>query len=114
MPKDERLYEKVAMLIKDLDVNSYSKILLSSMVYRKIRHPKEHIKEIIDKVTKTTVPEIFKERKGKPFLAISVKKELESLECELHACSNLPDDLERGNIVSNTVKYYAAQFMQLD
>ena len=106
MPKNKELYEAVAMMCADLKLAYYPKLLLVNMVYRKIKHPEEKMDEIMAKVTKTTVPELYKKHKGKPFMQVSVNKEIDMLECE-----NLPEDLLNGKVIANTVKYYAKKFI---
>ena len=110
MPKDKNLYENVAMYCADLDLPYYPKLLLVNMVYRKIRHPEEKMDVIMHKIMKTTIPTFFQEHKRKEFMHISVKREMEMLERELHECSNIPDKLLNGKVISNTVNYYAERF----
>ena len=46
-------------------------------------------------------------------MRMSCARELEGLEGALHDCRNLPnEDLTRGYIVSNVVKYYAKKIME--
>ena len=49
--------------------------------------------------------------KGKAFMQVSVNKELDMLERELHECENLPEELLNGEVIANTVKYYAKKFI---
>ncbi len=111
MPKNKKLYEAVAMMCADLKLAYYPKLLLVNMVYRKIKHPEEKTDEIMAKVINTTVPELYKKHKGKPFMQVSVTKEIDMLERELHECENLPEDLLNGKVIANTVKYYAKEFI---
>ena len=111
MPKDRELYENVSMMCADLELPYYPKLLLVNMVYRKIKHPEEKTDEIMAKVINTTVPELYKKHKGKPFMQVSVNKEIDMLERELHECENLPEDLLNGKVIANTVKYYAKKFI---
>lgn len=110
MPKDMKLYESVAMYCADLDLPYYPKLLLVNMVYRNIRHPEEKMDVIMNKIMKSTVPTFFQKHKRKEFMHISVKREMEMLERELHECSNIPDKLLNGKVISNTVNYYAERF----
>lgn len=105
MPK--KLYKMVERMCDDLKLPYYPKLLLINMVYRKIKHPEEKMDEIMAKVTKTTVPELYKKHKGKSFMQVSVNKDLDMLERELHECDNLPEELLNGKVIANTVKYYA-------
>ena len=111
MPKNMKLYETVALMCDDLKLPYYPKLLLINMVYRKIKHPEEKMDEIMGKVIKTTVPELYKKHKKKAYMQVSVNKELDMLERELHECENLPDELLNGKVIANTVKYYAKKFI---
>ncbi|MCI8411487.1 MAG: hypothetical protein HFJ40_03420 [Clostridia bacterium] len=106
MIEEKELYDKVAMVCSDLKLPYYPKLLLVSMVYRKIRYPLENMDEIIEKVTKDIVPEQYSKHKRKAFMPISVEKEIDMLESELHKCDNIPEELLEGMIIPNTVKYY--------
>ena len=112
MPEDRVLYERVkTMVCSQLAIASYLQILLSSMIYRKLQHPSEKTDEIVKYVTEKMVPELYKKYKGRNCMKVSVKKEFESLEEALHDDENLPEDLKYGQIVSNTVKYYASKIV---
>ncbi len=113
--KDKQLFDKVALMCGELDMPFYQRLLLTNMVYRKIRHPDERVDKIIDLVTQKTVPEQYKRYRSQTRMKISVKKEIETLEEYLHECKNIPDpDLLRGQVVSNTVKYFVKKVMELD
>lgn len=113
MIKNKELYEKVTRVCYDLQLSYYPKLLLVSVVYRKIRYPKESINEVILKTTKTIVPEQYRKDKGKKqFMTISVEKELEMLERELHMCENIPVELLNGDIISNTIEYYTNKVIE--
>lgn len=107
MPKDKKLYEEISMMCDDLELAYYPKLLLVNMVYRKIKHPEEKMDEIMEKVIRTSIPEIYEKHRRKQYMQISSQKELNMLERELHECSNLPEKLFNGKIIANTVKYYA-------
>ena len=111
MPKNKKLYEIVEMTCADLKLPDYPKLLLINMVYRKIKHPEEKTDEIMAKVIKTTVPELYKKQKKKAYMQVSANKELGMLERELHECENLPEELLNGKVIANTVKYYAKKII---
>ena len=113
MIKNKELYEKVTETCYDLQLSYYPKLLLVSIVYRKIRYPKESINEVMLKVTKTIVPEQYiKHKRKKQFMAISPEKELAMLERELHMCENIPVELLNGDIIPNTIEYYIKQVIE--
>ena len=114
MPKDTKLFDEVAKMLEDLDISAYPRLLLTCMVYWKIKHPMDKTDEIARKVTKKLLPDLLKKEKKGSFIIISTRKEFELLEISLHQCENLPngDGLHHGNIVANTVKYYAAMLVQ--
>lgn len=107
--KDKKMYDKVVSMCENIDMPFYQRVLLVSMVYRKVMHPREKISEIIDKVTDkgNLVSKIYKEEKQKTCMKISAKREFQYLEEFLHECKNIPEDLLNGNVVENVVKYFA-------
>ena len=108
----KELFVRAEMEIKKLGLGYYHTLLLSSMIARKLAYPLEHTDEIIRIVTEKTVPDEYKKKKGKKLIKVSVTKELDNLEKALHECVLLPnEDLERGLIVSNVVKYYAKKIL---
>ena len=109
MPADKKLYEQVAMLCSDLELPYYPKLLLVNMVYRKVRHPEEKMDVIMERVTKTTVPAFFEKHRKNTFMQVSVEREMNLLERELHECANIPEELLCGEVIKNTVNYYATQ-----
>ena len=104
MTEDKKLYKEVSMMCANLEVSYHPKLLLVNMVCRKVEHPNEKMDEIMEKITRTSVPESYKRHKGKQYMHVSSQKELETLESELHECSNLPEELFNGKIIANTVK----------
>ncbi len=112
MLKDKQLYEEIAKMVIELELTYYPSLLLTNMIYRKVRHPMERTDEIMKKVTEKVVPEEYKKHRGKPLMRISVTKELQNLEEVLHECKKLPEGLENGYIIANTVKYFAKKIME--
>lgn len=110
---NEKLYEEIFSMVDELQLRKYHKTLLATMVYRKVRHPLEKTDKILEKVTEQVIPELYEKQRGKTWMRMSCVRELEGLEGALHDCRNLPDeDLTRGYIVSNVVKYYAKKIME--
>lgn len=113
--KDKRLFDKVASMCGELDMPFYQRLLLTNMVYRKVRHPEEKVDKIIELVTEKTVPEQYLRYRKEKRMHLSVEREIESLEQYLHECENIPnEELLNGHVVSNTVKYYVKKVMELD
>lgn len=107
------IHEAITSQCNKLDMPFYQTILLIEMVYRKLEHPNEGIKELIDGVKADTVPKQY-ERLGKPnCMQIAAERERDRLGEELHKSSNLPEELVRGDIVVNVVNYYYAKFREL-
>lgn len=102
----KNIHEEVTLLCENLDMPLYQRILLIGMVCRKVEHPEEKIDELIDKATNSTVPKQYKKQRKKNCMRVSVDRERQRLEEELHDCENLPEELFKGDIVENTVKYY--------
>lgn len=100
------IHEGVTLLCENLDMPLYQRILLIEMVCRQVEHPEERIDELIEKATKSTVPKQYKKLRKKNCMRVSVDRERQRLEEELHDCENLPGELFKGDIVENTVKYY--------
>ncbi len=110
---DNKLYNRIITMVGELKLKSYHQTLLATMVYRKVKHPLERTDEILQKVTQKVIPTIYEANRGKTWMRVSTARELESLEEALHECKNLPnEDLTRGYIVSNMVKYYAKKLME--
>lgn len=105
--RDEKLYQKVIEVTNELELSYYPKLLLVSMIYRRLEHPSEKMDKILEVVTSTVVPKEFEKTLGKTYMKLSVNKELETLEDALHECTNLPEELFQGLIISESVKYYA-------
>lgn len=112
--KDKRLFDKVASMCGELEMPFYQRLLLTNMVYRKIRHPEEKVDKIIELVTEKTVPEQYQKYRKETRMHVSVKREIEALEQYLHECDNIPEELLSGQVISNTVKYYVKKVMELD
>lgn len=109
--RDEQLYKKIKLLVEELELSYYHRLLLSHMIYRKIKNPLEKTDEIMKKVTEKIVPEEYKKHEGRARMQLSVEKELTFLEEALHECGKLPENVERGMIVSGTIKYVIARVM---
>lgn len=100
------VHEKVTQLCENLEMPRYQRILLIEMICRQVEYQEEGINELIDQVTKSTVPEQYKKLREKSWIRLSVNRERRLLEEKLHDCENLPRELFKGDIVENTVKYY--------
>lgn len=110
---DNKLYGKILAMVEELQIKTYHKTLLATMIYRKVKHPLERTDEILQKVTEKVIPMMYESKRGKTWMRVSTARELEALEEALHECKNLPnEDLTRGYIVSNVVKYYAKKMME--
>lgn len=101
----KKIHNEIISLCDKLDMPLYQRVLLAAMVYRRVKHPEEGIEQLIDKTVENTVAKRYK-KLGKSCMRVSVSKEKERLEEELHDCGNLPEDLFKGDIVENTVRYY--------
>lgn len=107
--KNQKMYDKIALMCGNFDMPYYQRVLLVSMVYRKTMNPQEKISEIIEKVTDrgSIVAEIYKKNRKKTCMKISSARELQYLEQFLHDCKDVPENLLNGNVVENVVKYFA-------
>lgn len=111
--KKDELYERIAGMVVELEIPYYSTLLLVNMIYRKVKHPLEKTDKIVEYVTSKVLSEEYRKYKGKLPMKISKKRELENLEEVLHSSKKLPEeDLTRGYIVSNVVKYYAKKVLE--
>lgn len=114
--KDVKAMElKVTEMVKELHISHYHRFLITQMVCRKLQNPLQKVDKIMQEVTTKSTIEKFRLSFGKTkeFVKISASKEFDRLEQELHDCDNLPnaEELQRGFIVANTVKYYAKMIM---
>lgn len=104
MNKAER---EVVLLLDRLNMPVYQRMLLIEVICRKIKDPNKETDELIDEAINGTMPDKYKERKGKKsHVRVSVERERRQLEEELHECVNLPEELFSGDIVEETIKYY--------
>lgn len=111
----KQIHEELMGMCDKLDMPIYQRILLTEMVYRKVKCPQEKIDELIDQASKNTVPKQYKRlRKKKYCMQVSVDKERQRLEEELHKCENLPEELFNGDIVENVVRYYYEAICGMD
>ena len=101
----KKIHNEIVSLCDKLDMPFYQRVLLAAMVYRRVKHPEEEIEQLIDKAVEVTVAKRYK-KLGKSCMRVSVKRERQRLEEELHDCKNLPEELFKGDIVENAVKYY--------
>ena len=115
MKIEKELYDRILSKVGELQISNYHKMLLASMVYRKIKYPNERTNEVLQEASESIIPELYEEQKGKVWMRMSETREIEGLEEVLHDCENLPDEeLTRGYIVSNMVNYYAKRFKKED
>ena len=113
--KNNAIEKRVTEMVSVLHISHYHRFLITEMVCRKLQNPLEKVDKILQEVTTKSTLEKFRLSRGKTkeFVKVSYSKELDRLEEALHECDNLPnaDELQRGFIVANTVKYYAKMVM---
>lgn len=117
MERKGTLDERIEEMVDELHISHYHRYLLVCMISRKLQHPLEKTDKIMELITsKSTLSDYKKSRGCKEYIKVSASRELDQLEEALHECDNLPgkengEELRRGHIVSNTVKYYAKKMM---
>ena len=116
--RNPAIEEKVGEMVRELHISHYHRFLLTEMICSKLLNPLKKVDQIMNDVTSESSLKLYQLRRGKTreFVRISAAKELERLEEALHDCDNLPgknngEELRRGWIISNTIKYYTKKIM---